>query len=314
MKKTISIFTFILLACIAVQAQEDIFKKHGVTKEPLTLSKGKYKETFTNKEIMQIGTVLINTRTEKIVEFLEVDTAKLTYKAETTSRFLTVDPLAEKHYNWSPYVYVLNNPLRYTDPDGRIERDKTGNIKFHSSGNVVSRAPVSYNGYTYTANYNSGYVKTDLGNKVSAEKLVSVTVMKGGEKIGDFPAAHMAKLGDFDFSSNCFGLAMADGQVYINDPQTVLNDEYTKVGSEKGATMDNVANTNHDIVTVGIDALDNISHAAKTDGKGTYTHKDDNKKIKTNEPIGNVVNFYGSGEVSGLPVKELDIHIYKKNQ
>lgn len=86
----------------AIHAQEDIFKKHGVTKEPLTLSKGKYKETFYNEEVMQIGTVLINTQTEKVIRFLDEDSTKYAYKAETTSRFLTVDPLAEEYYSWSP--------------------------------------------------------------------------------------------------------------------------------------------------------------------------------------------------------------------
>jgi RHS repeat-associated protein len=34
-------------------------------------------------------------------------------------RWLSVDPLAEKYYPISPYVYAGNNPVLYVDPDGR---------------------------------------------------------------------------------------------------------------------------------------------------------------------------------------------------
>ena len=34
-------------------------------------------------------------------------------------RWTGADPLAEKHPQWSPYAYVLNNPLVLLDPDGR---------------------------------------------------------------------------------------------------------------------------------------------------------------------------------------------------
>ncbi len=38
-------------------------------------------------------------------------------------RFTTIDPLAEKYYSISPYVYCLNNPLRWIDKDGRDPGD-----------------------------------------------------------------------------------------------------------------------------------------------------------------------------------------------
>jgi RHS repeat-associated protein len=38
-------------------------------------------------------------------------------------RFLSVDPLAADYAGWSPYNYVLGNPMRMVDPDGRKADD-----------------------------------------------------------------------------------------------------------------------------------------------------------------------------------------------
>lgn len=38
-------------------------------------------------------------------------------------RFLSVDPLAHLYYGWSPYNYVLGNPIRFIDPTGKSVDD-----------------------------------------------------------------------------------------------------------------------------------------------------------------------------------------------
>ena len=41
------------------------------------------------------------------------------YHDAALGRFTSVDPLASKYPGWSPYVYTLDNPLKYVDPDGK---------------------------------------------------------------------------------------------------------------------------------------------------------------------------------------------------
>jgi hypothetical protein len=117
--RRLSLFTGIMLiACFQSSLAQDIFKQHGFDKKPLTLSDGSYNEFFNNDEVVQIGTVLLNTKTNKVVAFVEEDTVKTSYLAEFSSRWLSIDPLAAKYPQFSPYVYVENNPIKMIDPNG----------------------------------------------------------------------------------------------------------------------------------------------------------------------------------------------------
>jgi len=116
MRKTILSLSLILAASVGFTHAQDVLKKHGFKKKPLTFCDGQYNEFFNNPEVVQIGSVMINTRTNKVVKLLDDNTPKTTYKAEFSS--MCIDPKAEKYYSISPYVYVNNNPIINIDPDG----------------------------------------------------------------------------------------------------------------------------------------------------------------------------------------------------
>ena len=63
-----------------------------------------------------------------------------------------MEPPTEKYYSISPYAYVLNNPLRYIDPDGRIPWDRTvASYTRIGDGYVVNRGTSTHRGQDLSA-------------------------------------------------------------------------------------------------------------------------------------------------------------------
>jgi len=48
--------------------------------------------------------------------------------------FTSVDPLADKYPGWGPYVYCVNNPVKYWDPKGENTYDENGNMIDNNGG------------------------------------------------------------------------------------------------------------------------------------------------------------------------------------
>jgi hypothetical protein len=124
--KKIFILLIGLTCCLTSQAQQP-FKEYGYKVKVATLSQGKYIEFFDQDTVVQIGTVLLNRRSGKIVSFVQYDTTFSEYslQPELISRWMSPDPLAEEFYSESPYNFSHNNPIRYVDPDGAAPMDMT---------------------------------------------------------------------------------------------------------------------------------------------------------------------------------------------
>ena len=86
-------------------------------------------------------------------------------------RWFTIDPLADHYHPFSPYAYVLNNPINMIDPDGRYSTHTD------SSGNVLS---------VYNDGDNGVYKHDGAATKKTVDKAHSKkNTSAGGEKMGE---------------------------------------------------------------------------------------------------------------------------------
>jgi len=115
------LFFAIIVGFISTQAQDNPFSEYGYTPKIATLSQGQFNESFDNDTIVQIGSVLFNTKSKQIVAFVEYDTlfSEETLEPDIVSRWMSPDPLAAQFSSRSPYEAFASNPVYYIDPDGR---------------------------------------------------------------------------------------------------------------------------------------------------------------------------------------------------
>ena len=126
--KRISTLLLFLLTLLTGYAQNP-FATYGYKPKMATLSNGRFDEFHDKDRIIEIGSVKFDTKTNKIIGLAESDTLDTVMDIQTVSRFISIDPNAERYYSISPYAYCNNNPVNCIDPDGRdwYRHNETGN-------------------------------------------------------------------------------------------------------------------------------------------------------------------------------------------
>lgn len=115
MKHLTTLFLTVLAFMAKAQSDYNPFASIGKKAKIVTASNGEFEE-FNYDTIQRVGSVLINTKTRKIVKLLNAN--KTFAKASDNSaqsRWYRPDPMAEKYYSQSPYLFALNNPILFNE-------------------------------------------------------------------------------------------------------------------------------------------------------------------------------------------------------
>lgn len=208
MKRIITLLLF-LLPLLAGYAQNP-FAAYGYKPKMATLSNGRFDEFHDKNQIVEIGSIKFDTKTNKIVGLIEPDTLNTAMDVQTVSRFVSIDPHAERYYSISPYAYCFNNPIRFIDPDGQDGWDVVAGYGIGIVTNIIPGSgglrdsyapndPSDYNNALQGADYASvmigdGMIKTGgTGAALGAGAVavgVTVTAGSGGTlAIGGVPVA-----------------------------------------------------------------------------------------------------------------------------
>jgi hypothetical protein len=146
MKKNGLILLVLLTLLRSSLFAQNIYEGIGKTAEILTLSNGKYQEIFPNDTLVCIGTVLFNTVTNEVVDFIDSVHTEGASAADIASRFLSLDPIGREYPELTPYQFASNTPIMAIDLDG-LEGVVFGSLKQVDAINKTPYLNLNYKAY-----------------------------------------------------------------------------------------------------------------------------------------------------------------------
>lgn len=164
------------------------------------------------------------------------------YDPHSGPGWLSVDPLAEKFPDQSPYSFVFNNPLRFVDPDGRapfdwIKNNKTGAFVWDNNVTSASNTP---KGYSYVGKSDNSIVTNLFGTNSSSNNSRDIGLIS----TEDFDNPHSASGAAFMNMSTNTTLSVslsADVSTVYNKDGSVQSKDFKGININTSVSGDIVA-------------------------------------------------------------------------